>query len=141
MVQAFRFDGRGVTHRARVLARPKLSRETEAGRRLYWGFGTAIHGGSPVRRLDDVNTANISVLDHHGELFALWEAGSGSVLDRESLAWRGFNVWGTPVTVPRLTPEWLRRRWQGSLESCEHGRSVLRRKRCERLCQVVFRVF
>ena len=53
MVQAFRFDGRGVTHRARVLARPKLSRETEAGRRLYWGFGTAIHGGSPVRRLDE----------------------------------------------------------------------------------------
>ena len=53
MVQAFRFDGRGVTHRARVLARPKLSRETEAGRRLYWGFGTAIDGGSPVRRLDE----------------------------------------------------------------------------------------
>ena len=27
MVQAFRFDGRGVTHRARVLATPKLARE------------------------------------------------------------------------------------------------------------------
>ena len=33
MVQAFRFDGRGVSHRARVLATPKLVRETEAGRR------------------------------------------------------------------------------------------------------------
>ena len=34
MVQAFRFDGLGVSHRARVLGTPKLVRETEAGRRL-----------------------------------------------------------------------------------------------------------
>ena len=75
MVQAFRFDGRGVTHRARVVATPKLTRETEAGQRLYTGFGSPVGHRAPVRRADDVNTANISVLDHHGELFALWEAG------------------------------------------------------------------
>ena len=111
MVQAFRFDGRGVTHHAHVLATPKLSRETGAGRRLYSGFGTPIHDGAPVRRPDDVNTANISVLDHHGELLALWEAGSASVLDRESLAWRGFKVWGKsleglPFTAhPKVEPD------------------------------------
>ena len=111
MVQAFRFDGRGITHRARVLMTPKLSRETEAGRRLYSGFGTPIEGGVPVRRPDDVNTANISVLDHHGELLALWEAGSASVLDREGLAWRGFKVWGDsleglPFTAhPKVEPD------------------------------------
>ena len=111
MVQAFRFDGRGVTHRARVLMTPKLSRETAAGRRLYSGFGSPIHDRAPVRRPDDVNTANISVLDHHGELLALWEAGSASVLDRESLEWRGFKVWGKsleglPFTAhPKVEPD------------------------------------
>lgn len=94
MVQSFRFDGRGVTHRARVLATPKLACETHAGRRLYSGFGTPIRGGAPVRQPDDVNTANISVLDQHAELLALWEAGSASIIDRESLEWRGFKVWG-----------------------------------------------
>ena len=94
MVQSFCFDGRGVTHRARVLATPKLACETHAGRRLYSGFGTPIRGGAPVRQPDDVNTANISVLDQHAELLALWEAGSASIIDRESLEWRGFKVWG-----------------------------------------------
>ena len=94
MVQAFRFDGRGLTHRARVLATPKLVRETEAERRLFSGFGTRVHGGMGARRADDLNAANISVLDHHGELLALWEGGSASVLDRATLEWRGFKVWG-----------------------------------------------
>ena len=94
MVQAFRFDGRGVTHRARVLATPKLVRETEAGRRLFPGFATEVDGGVPVRHPDVLNTANISMLDHHGELMALWEAGSASVIDRDTLEWQRFKVWG-----------------------------------------------
>ena len=94
MVQAFRFDGSGITHRAHVLATPKLVRETEAGRRLFSGFATPVEEAMPLRRADDINTANISVLDHHGELLALWEGGSASVLDRETLQWSGFKVWG-----------------------------------------------
>ena len=111
MVQALRFDGRAVTHRARVLATPKLVREAEAGRRLFSGFATEVHGGAPVRRPDDVNTANISVLDHHGELLALWEGGSASMLDRDTLEWQGFKVWGEglkglPFTAhPRVEPD------------------------------------
>ena len=94
MVHAFRFDGHGISHRARVLDTPKLMREREAQRRLYPGFATHVDGGAPVRGPDDLNAANISVLDHHGELLALWEGGSASVLDRDSLAWRGFKSWG-----------------------------------------------
>ena len=111
MVQAFRFDGRGVTHRARVVLTPKLARETDAGQRLYSGFGSPIHDRASVRRPDDVNTANISVLDHRGELLALWEAGSASILDRESLEWRGFKTWGNsleglPFTAhPKVEPD------------------------------------
>ena len=111
MVQALRFDGHGVTHRARVLATPKLVRETEAGRRLFPGFATDVEGGAAVRRPDDINTANISVLDHHGELLALWEGGSASVLDRDTLAWQRFKVWGKsleglPFTAhPKVEPD------------------------------------
>ena len=49
---------------------------------LFSGFATAVDGGASVRGADDVDTANISVLDHHAELLALWEDGSASVLDR-----------------------------------------------------------
>ncbi len=94
MVQACRFDGRGVSHHARVLETPKLVRETSAQRRLFSGFATSAGGGAGPRRPDDLNVANTSVLDHHGELLALWEGGSASVLDRETLAWQGFKVWG-----------------------------------------------
>ena len=111
MVQAWRFDGDRVSHRGRVVMTPKLAREDAAGRRLVSGFGTHIEGGAPLRRPDDINAANISVLDHHGELLALWEGGSASRLDRETLAWRGFKVWGeglegVPFTAhPRVEPD------------------------------------
>ena len=111
MVHAFRFDGRRVFHRGRVVMTPKLTREDEGERRLFTGVATRIGNGIPVRRPDDINTANISVLDHHGELLALWEGGSASVLDRETLAWQGYKVWGerlegVPFTAhPKVEPD------------------------------------
>ena len=111
MVNAYRFDGRRVIHRGRVLMTPKLAREDDAGRRRYSGVATRIENGSPIRRPDDINTANINVLDHHGELLALWEGGSASVLDRDTLAWRSFKVWGehlegVPFTAhPKVEPD------------------------------------
>ena len=94
MLQEFRFSGSGVSHRGQVLKTPKLQREDAAGRRLYTVFATPVAGGAPVRRPDDVNVANVSVLDHHGELLALWEGGSASIVARDSLAWKGFKSWG-----------------------------------------------
>ena len=111
MVQAFRFDGRGVSHHARVLATPKLARETSAERRLFSGFATHVDGGLRARRPDDLNVANTSLLDHHGELLALWEGGSASIIDRDTLAWQGFKVWGKslqglPFTAhPKVEPD------------------------------------
>jgi len=111
MVQAFRFDGAAVTHRGQVLKTPKLAREDAAGRRLHAGFGTVVENAAPMRGPDDLNPANISILDHHGELLALWEAGSASVLDRETLAWREFRSWGeglegVPFTAhPKVDPD------------------------------------
>ena len=111
MVHAYRIDERGVSHRGRVVVTPKMAREDAAGRRLFSGFATPVENGKRVCRPDDLNTANISVLDHHGELLALWEGGSASVLDRDTLAWRGFKVWGerlegVPFTAhPKVEPD------------------------------------
>ena len=111
MVQALRFDGTGVTHRGRVLMTPKLARERAAGRRLLPGFATPVGRGARVRGPDDLNPANTSLVEHHGELLALWEGGSASVLDRATLAWEGFKTWadgfeGVPFTAhPKIDPD------------------------------------
>ena len=81
-----------------------LARETEVGRRLYSDFCTAIRGGAPVRRLDEVNTAKVSVLDHQGDLLAPWEAGSASIVDRAILACQGFKDWGESLEGLPFTP-------------------------------------
>ena len=100
-----------VTREWSALLSANCSPPTEAGRRLFSGFATSVADGAPVRRADDINTANISVLDHHGELLALWEGGSASVLDRETLQWQGFKVWGEsleglPFTAhPKVEPD------------------------------------
>ena len=111
MLQEFSMGAGRVDHRARVLKTPKLSAEDEAARRLYAGFGTHVPDGAPVRRPDDLNSANISVLSHHGELLALWEAGSASRIDQASLSWQGFKSWGpglegVPFTAhPKIDPD------------------------------------
>ncbi len=93
MVQAFRFDGAGVSHRGRFVGTTKLEAEEEAGRFLYPGFGTVIADGVPIRRPDDLNPANINILRYEDELLALWEGGSAHALDPETLATRGKKVW------------------------------------------------
>ncbi len=101
----YRFSGTAVNYRGRVLQTPKRARESAAGRRLYMAFDTPMpSNGLPVRRPDDMNVANISVLPHHGELLALWEAGSASIINPETLAWQGFKTWrkdmqGMPFTA------------------------------------------
>ena len=94
MIQEFRFDGSGVAHRGRMIETPKLRREDEAARRLLPAFGTHPEGSGGLARPDDMNAANISLLDHAGELMALWEGGSPSLIDRDSLAWTAFKSWG-----------------------------------------------
>ena len=94
MLHEYRFDGTGLYHRGRVIETPKLQREQAAGRRLFGAFATPVPDGEPVRRPDDVNVANTSVLDHHGSLYALWEGGSASRIDRATLSWSGFKTWG-----------------------------------------------
>jgi all-trans-8'-apo-beta-carotenal 15,15'-oxygenase len=100
MVQAFRFDGRHVSHRGVMLATPKLKAEEAAGRLLYPGFGGAVPIPAPVAGPDTLNPANINLLPLDGgrKLYGLWEAGSALELDPQTLAARGFKAW-SPETA------------------------------------------
>ena len=108
MVHAYTFDGQTVTHRARMVRTSKYMREKQEGQPLVHGFGTSLPGLERPNSADSLNTANISVLKHNGELLALWEGGSAYRLDPETLDTLGLKTWnektaGAPFSAhPRL---------------------------------------
>ncbi len=84
-------DGK-VAHRGRFVATHKFEQESRAGRFLYSAFGTSIDR-APVRSNDVVNVANTNLLPFNGAVYALWEGGSATELDPETLATRGIKTW------------------------------------------------
>jgi carotenoid cleavage dioxygenase len=93
------FDGDGMVHRyniangqlhyhGRFVETAKLVAERAAGKRLRSAFGSHFQG-PPIQHPDEMNSANIAMLWHHGKLFALWEGGSPYEIDPLSLATRG----------------------------------------------------
>lgn len=95
MVQAYRFTDRGVSHRGRFVRTGKFLAESERGRFLYPGFGTALgkQGFAATGGPDAFNPANTSVVAHAGRLLALWEGGSAYELDPVTLDTRGPVTW------------------------------------------------
>jgi all-trans-8'-apo-beta-carotenal 15,15'-oxygenase len=95
MVQAYRFTDRGVSHRGRFVRTGKYVAESERGRFLYPGFGTAFgqEGFASTGGPDAFNPANTSVVAHAGKLLALWEGGSAYEMDPETLETRGPVTW------------------------------------------------
>ena len=91
------FDGDGLVRRwrvgegkatmaARFVDTPKRRLETKLNAIVQPGFGTAQRPGSVVTGNDDANAANTSVMMAGGELWALWEGGSATMMDPETLA-------------------------------------------------------
>ncbi len=93
MVQQFTLDGRGVTHRGRLVRTPKLQAEQRAGRFLMSALGTSIEGGPPSGGPDSFNVANTNALEHAGRVLALWEGGSAYSLDPKDLSTQGPVTW------------------------------------------------
>lgn len=93
MIQRWRVaDGR-VVHDARFVRTPKFLADSAAGRPVRDAFATVVPNAEPVRSADAMNVANTSVIDHGGELLALWEGGSAMRLDPATLDTRGFKTW------------------------------------------------
>lgn len=93
MVHGWRFDQRTVTHRARMVATSKYTREQKDGRFRIMAAGTTVPDALSIRNNDDANTANTSVVTIGGRLFALWEGGSAFELDPDSLQTLGPVTW------------------------------------------------
>ena len=94
------FDGDGMVRRfqiadgqARMSARfvdtAKRRQDMAANAVITPGYGTAPGPGAQLTGPDDANAANTSVLMAGGELWALWEGGSPTVLDPVTLETRG----------------------------------------------------
>lgn len=93
LVQAWRMQASGVTHRARMVATPKFQAEQAAGRFERQAAGTWIANAKSFRNSDDINVANTSVIEHAGRLYALWEGGSAWELDADTLRAKGPRIW------------------------------------------------
>lgn len=92
MVQSFQISGQTMTHQGKLVQTSRLAAEAKAGRYLWPGFGSSFENMRSVRRADDMNVANISVLPLPDELLALWEGGSAWRLDSKTLETRGRKV-------------------------------------------------
>jgi all-trans-8'-apo-beta-carotenal 15,15'-oxygenase len=98
MVQRFTFaDGR-ITHHGKLVATPRNPVETQANQILFEGFGTSSPDLTTGGSADAINTANISLVDHAGELLALWEGGSAHIINPETLETQGRKDWSEPTT-------------------------------------------
>jgi len=92
LMRAFRIEDGQATLEARFIDTPKRRADTAAGAVVTVGFGTPARPGAIVRSADDANAANISVIPVGGELWALWEAGSPTVVNAGDLSTKGIKT-------------------------------------------------
>ena len=86
MVQEFAIHNGQIQHRGKFIETPKFVKEQTAKRFLYYGTDTKMPNSLPVSSADTINTANTNVIAVGDDLWALWEAGSPSVLDTDELS-------------------------------------------------------
>lgn len=93
MVQKFTIGDGRISHHGRLIDTARNRTEARDGRIAFSAFGTHGHGLSSGGSADAQNPANISLIEHSGELLALWEGGSPHIIDAETLETRGRKTW------------------------------------------------
>lgn len=93
MLQQYRLGPQGVVHQGRFVRTEKFLADTAAGRPVRAAFGTNPPHAEPIRSADALNVANTSVVSHGGELLALWEGGSATRVDAQTLQTQGLKTW------------------------------------------------
>lgn len=114
MVHGFFFEDGQVRYANRWIETAKLKKERQKGKGLYGGFLDLFAGNIPTwpmfSSMDDRNTANTHVWWHGGRLLCLWEAGSPTEIDPDTLATKGIQSFGGKLTDkmtahPKIDPE------------------------------------
>lgn len=121
-------DGR-IRHQARLVETYKLRTERKAGRFVIPAAGTTIANPIDIRNNDDTNTANTSIVEIDGKIYALWEAGSAIELDAETLATIGPKIWRDDLAAAPFSAHPLRDRdgtiWNFGLLSMLGGSGLM----------------
>ncbi|KZN40727.1 hypothetical protein N474_15760 [Pseudoalteromonas luteoviolacea CPMOR-2] len=89
MVHRFSIGNHKVRHQAKFVRTDKFKQEEQAGKYLYSGPDSKLANSLPIPSPDSINTANTNVLPVNGELWALWEAGSATAIDSNTLNTKG----------------------------------------------------
>ena len=89
LVRRWQVRGGQATLAARFVDTPKRRLETKLNAIVQPGFGSPRRAGAVVNGPDDTNAANTSVMVAGGQLYALWEGGSATMLDAATLATQG----------------------------------------------------
>ncbi|KMW46867.1 carotenoid oxygenase family protein [Ralstonia insidiosa] len=111
MIQRYDISEQGVTHRGVFVRTDKFVADTAAGKPLRATFGTANPDMEPVTTPDSINVANTSLVMHGDEMLALWEGGSATRVDPDSLRTLGVQTWrddykGMPFSAhPKVEPD------------------------------------
>ena len=111
MLQRYTIGSGGIVHQGRFLRTAKFIADSKAGRPVRPAFGTNPPGADGIGSPDELNVANTSVVQFGGELMALWEGGSATLVDPRTLATGELKVWspdyaGMPFSAhPKIEPD------------------------------------
>lgn len=111
LIRRFQIADGQVTLSARFADTPKRRLETRLGAMVMPGFGTSADPRAELGSPDDANAANTSVLPLGDKVWALWENGSPTALDAQTLETEGFvtfapDLKGMPFSAhPRIEPD------------------------------------
>ena len=93
MIQRFSFSDGTVNHHGRMIETARNLTEISSKRIQFTSFGSHGHGLTTGGAADNTNPANISLLNHAGELLALWEGGAAHVIDPQTLETKSRKTW------------------------------------------------
>ncbi len=85
MLQSFHIENGKILHQGKFINTPKFQQEQQAQRFLYSAPDTKINNPLPVSSADMINTANTNVIPVGDDLWALWEGGSPTRVNSQTL--------------------------------------------------------
>ncbi len=109
-VQRWQLAKGKVSHRGRFVQTQKFVEESAAGQFLYPAFGTWV-GRRALKNNDTLNAANTNLVPFQGRLYALWEGGSATEVDPQTLATVGIKTWTDELKAmpfsahPKMDPD------------------------------------
>ncbi|WOH37802.1 carotenoid oxygenase family protein [Thalassotalea fonticola] len=85
MLQSFKIAEGKIVHQGKFIETPKFQQEQLAEQFLYSGPETKFNDSLPVSNSNMVNTANTNVIPVGDDLWALWEGGTATSVNSETL--------------------------------------------------------